>query len=412
MKRIALLAVLPVLCFCFVLSAQAQITVFYPAALFSDEPDRYGNVYSIGPMNAIQETDIAELPLDYFYEDDNLWNVWNYLGIRMLISHAPSFGEDAPELTATITSAFPARYEVILNFLENNTEPGTGPILAALGDDELQLYDDSNSVRATGGTTPQYPVFGSFAGNAWWYSVSLGEVDVDAGGVITIRIDDTPSHEFDIVATSEVANVFQGITLRILEFQGPLPEIQINPGVFEWREDLVGNRFRTWAADEAAYPSLEDWLTINSRQDGSGLWNIRERLGPYGPILESFPGSGNDAMPLRTSVIFAFGGEYEVFLNIGGTADPAGEQHNPLSFGVEGQEQIYLPHDGVFIDIPGYNNFEVSTGSITVADGEQIDFIIDDVQASDYPEVQRSVYLGIRMVLISDDTAVKNWALY
>ena len=86
--------------------------------------------------------------------------------------------------------------------------------------------------------------------------------------------------------------------------------------------DISGNQFRTGPVDTTL--GLEEWLTVNANATNDGKWNIREGLGAYGPILESFPASGEDAPELKTSVIFAKGGTYDVFLNLGatGAADP------------------------------------------------------------------------------------------
>ena len=389
------------------------ITLFFPAGDFSGTPDRFGNVYRVGPSSAILSTPIGDPALENVnIEEDGLWSIWTFIGNTMLISHAPGYFENAPELTADITIGTAGKYEVILNFIENNTTAGTGPIQAALGSAPLTYYDANNTDRATGGVGLAYPFAGTTVGSAWWYSVSLGTVDVASGGVIRVRVDDVPGDQFNVIATPETGSVFQGITLRVVEFQGALPEIQINPLSPDWTTDVGGNQYRTWPADEAAYPTQADWLRVNARADGTGTWNTRN-LGPYGPILESFPVNGNDAMALRTSVKFAHAGTFEVILNIGDTAaaDPvqnAGEP-NPLIFGYEGQElRTYVPDDGVFRGTPGYNNYEITIGTLTVTDGQQVDFIIDD--DPDFPSVYRSVYLGMKFVLQS--TGVESWKQY
>ena len=50
----------------------------------------------------------------------------------MLVSHAPSGFEDAPEPTMDIEVAICGTYEVILNFLDFSENPGNGTMQAAL----------------------------------------------------------------------------------------------------------------------------------------------------------------------------------------------------------------------------------------------------------------------------------------
>jgi len=257
--------------------------------------------------------------------------------------------------------------------------------------------------------TTYHPNDGEFKGTPGYnnYEVTIGKISVKAGEQRNFIIDDA------VDFPGAVRSVYLGMRL-VKETYAALKEFQVSPGVHEMFTDIGGNQFMTWPVDEAAYPTLDDWRTSPTRVDGSGKWNERAGLGPYGPILESFPGSGNDAMPLRTKVIFYRGGTYDVYLNIGDTA-AADYQQNinepiPLMFGFEGEQMTtYHPNDGVFMGTPGYNNYEMSIGKITVVAGEQRNFIIDD--AVDYPGVVRSVYLGMRFVL-SESTGVSDWSLY
>ncbi len=389
-------------------NASAQdITFYFSAGDFSGEPDRFGNTHKVVPEDAIDPRLFGnEELLDVYFDEDNLWLKYQEAGNVLLVSHGPGFWEDAPELTMEITLALAGKYEVIFNFLDSDEFPDTGPIQAALEDEELVLYSHSNSIEATGGTRPGYPTVGNeTSGSMFWHSVVLGEVEVDAGGVVKVRVDDTPGDDFNLPSEGYVTSTFQGVTLRVIELSGGLSEVQVSPGATEWTTDVSGNQFRTWAQDEAAYPNLEDWLTVNANSNSDSLWNIREGLGPYGPIIESFPPGGDDAPPLRTSVIFAQGGTYKVFLNIGdtGASDPVEnlESPTPLLFGFEGEElATYHANDGEFKGTPGYNDYEMSLGEITVQDGEERHFIIDD--AVEYENVQRTVYLGMRFELQAD----------
>ena len=128
-------------------------------------------------------------------------------------------------------------------------------------------------------------------------------------------------------------------------------------------------------------------------------------MGPYGPIFESFPLSGEDAPTLRTRVTFAKAGRYDVVLSLGdtGASDPAENltTQTPLMFALPGQSWVrWHANDGVFSGTPGYNNYEMAVGQVDVMQaGESMDFLIDDVQDE---TATRSVYLGMRLVYLGD----------
>jgi hypothetical protein len=235
----------------------------------------------------------------------------------------------------------------------------------------------------------------------WWQSVSLGEVEVEGGGSIKVRVDDVESD----LAETWVTTTFQGVTLRAIELGGAIAEIQVSPGAFEWVTDVSGNQYRTRPVDEAL--DEEEWLTINQNSGSDDLWNMRQGLGSYGPILESFPTSGEDAPPLQTSVIFARGGTYDVFFSLGdtGAVDPDENlrTETPLNFAFEGEEFTrWHANDGEFKGTPGYNDYEMAAGQITVGSGETRNFLIDDVQDG---TATRSVYLGMRFHLVEAGAA-------
>ena len=271
---------------------QAQnITFFFSAGDLSGNPDRFGNTHSVGPAEAIDPRPFGnEALLDVFFDEDDKWLLYQVAGNTMLVSHAPSGFEDAPELTMDIAVAIGGTYEVILNFLDSRENPGDGTLQAALGENELVEYSELNATPATGGTSPGYPQFdGTTQGTMWWQTVSLGEVEVDDGGHIRIRIDDTENGFADDWVTS----TWQGITLKVIELGGAIAEIQVSPGAFDWVTDVSGNQFRTGPVDTTL--GQEEWLTVNANATNDSKWNIREGLGAYGPVLESFPASGEDA---------------------------------------------------------------------------------------------------------------------
>ncbi len=395
-------------------TVQAQDLSFFFSAGEWGEPDRFGNTHEVFPSDSSLSLDDAIDPrpfgnedlADVFFDEDGKWLIYQVEGNVFLVSHAPGFFEDSPELTMEITPALPGRYEVILNFLDSNQNPGTGPIQAALGDGELDMFFDGDgmSVRASGGTSPGYPIIGGeTAGSMFWYTASLGEVEVEEGGTVSVRADDVPGDQFGIIADFSVTSTFQGVTLRVIELGGAISEIQVSPGAFEFTEDVSGNQFKTGPSDESL--PQEEWLTVNANQNGDNLWNIREGLGPYGPILETFPSGGDDGSLLKTSVIFAQGGTYEAFLNVGDTGAADFDENvatpNPLNFGFSPDDlTTFVPNDGEFKGTPGYNDYEISLGEISVEAGEQLDFYIDD--APEFEGVSRSVYLGMRFVLKPD----------
>jgi hypothetical protein len=401
-----------VICLCFVSSINGQgISFFFAAGDLSGDPDRFGNRHSIAPTDPgddpeepITLDDVIEpLPFgdddlfDVVVEEDNKWLIYPVFGNLMLVSNGPAGLEDSPELTMDITVAVGGKFEVILNFLDERNNPGAGPILAAVGDGELKGFSEENSEPATGGTSPGYPgIDATTQGAMWWQTTSLGEVEIVAGESLKVRVDDTTSD----FAEDFVTTTFQGVTLRAIELDGPISEIQVNPGKFDWVTDTGGNQYKTGPLD----PDLtqDDWLTVNSNSSSDGLWNIREGLGSYGPILETFPLGGDDGPTLQTSVIFSQSGIYAVFLNLGdtGAVDPDENEAapTPLNFAFEGEEFTrWHANDGVFKGTPGYNDYEMSVGQITVRAGEATNFLIDDVQDD---TATRSVYLGMRFELI------------
>jgi hypothetical protein len=378
-------------------TAAQDVTFFFSAGDFSGEPDRFGNTHLVGPADAIESIPFGDDHwLENFFDLDDKWLVYEVGGNKLLVSHAPARFENSPELSMNITMALGGKFEVILNFLDSNDFPGDGPLKAAIGDAELIEYTELNSIRATGGVAPGYPGFGNTtAGTMWWQSVSIGEVEVDSGDVITVRVDDAETEFADIWVTSS----FQGVTLRVLELGGAISEIQVSPGAIDWVTDISGNQFKTGPDDENL--TQDQWLTIGANSSSDNLWNIREGLGSYGPIIESFPLSGEDAPPLQTSVIFAQGGDYDVFFSLGdiGPVDPEEnlQAQTPVNFAIgEAELTRWFANDGEFKGSPGYNDYEMFVGKISVADGEQVNFRIDDVQDD---TAVRSVYLGMRLVL-------------
>jgi len=373
-----------------------NITFFFSAGDLGGEADRFGNTYTVGPQDAIDPRPFGNEDLqDVFFDEDDKWLIYKVEGNTMLVSHSPGGFENSPELFMDITAAIGGKYEVILNFLDSRATPGNAPIKAALGDGELVEYSELNAIPATGGTSPGYPQFdGTTQGTMWWQTVSLGEVEVEDGGVIKVRVDDSD----DVFSDEWITSTWQGVTLRVIELGGAISEIQVSPGAFDWVTDVSGNQFKTGPLDTAL--SEEEWITINANSASDNLWNIREGLGSYGPILESFPGSGEDAPTLQTSVKFASGGTYDVFFSLGdiGAVDEEENLNNPtpLNFGKEGEDLVrWHANDGEFKGTPGYNDYEMHLGQIEVSDGEQVNFLVDDVQDE---TAIRSVYLGMRFV--------------
>ena len=91
------------------------------------------------------------------------------------------------------------------------------------------------------------------------------------------------------------------------------------------------------------------------------------------------------------------------------------EEPNPVYFGIEGEDlRLLVAGYGEFLGTPGYNDYEIPTGSVTVEAGQTVGFIIDD--AADVEEIegvapQRSVYLGLRFKK-QEITGIGHWSLY
>lgn len=375
-----------------------DITFFFSAGDRSGEPDRFGNTHAVSPAAAIEPLAFGSNDLlDVEFDKDNKWLMYPVGGNVFLVSHAPTGAEDAPEITMDITLALGGKFEVILNFLDSRPAPGDAPIQAAIGDEALKTYTENNATPATGGTSPGFPVpDGSTQGVMWWQAVSLGEVEVESGGVVKVRVDDAESETIEEFVTSS----FQGITLRVLELTDAIAEIQVSPGAFDWATDAGGNQFKTGPVNQTL--TQDEWLTVNANSNSDNLWNIREGLGPYGPILETFPLSGEDAPTLQTTLIFARSGTYEVYLSLGDTGRVDPDENlaapTPLNFGFEGEELTrWHANEGEFKGTPGYNDYEMAAGEIGVRAGQPVNFIIDDVQDG---TATRSVYLGMRFVYV------------
>jgi len=333
-------------------------------------------------------------------DGNGLWNQREKLGpYGPILESFPGNNNDAMPLRTSVVFVKGGNYEVYLNigdtgqanFDENVTN--SCYLYFAPEGQELKLY---------------HPNDGEFKGTPGYnnYEIAMGEIAVQDGEQKDFLIDDT----FGVAGSTR--SVYLGMRF-VLKAEVVLTEIQISPGPHEMFTDMGGNQYYTWPVDAAAYPALADWLTLNARVDGNGKWNQRDKLGPYGPILESFPGSNNDAMPLRTTVIFARGGKYDAYLSVGDTGQANFDENVTnscfLYFAPEGQElKLYHPNDGEFKGTPGYNDYEMSLGTITVADGEQKSFIIDD--SFGVAGSTRSVYLGMRFVV--NETAVEFWSLY
>ena len=80
---------------------QAQnISFFFSAGDLSGNPNRFGNIHSVGPAEAIALRPFGnEALLDVFFDEDDKWLLYQVAGNTMLVSHAPSGFEDPPSQT-------------------------------------------------------------------------------------------------------------------------------------------------------------------------------------------------------------------------------------------------------------------------------------------------------------------------
>jgi hypothetical protein len=115
----------------------------------------------------------------------------------------------------------------------------------------------------------------------------------------------------------------------------------------------------------------------------------------------------------------------DVFFSLGDTGQVNEDENlaapTPLNFAFDGDElSRWHANDGEFKGSPGYNDYEMSVGQISVRAGQVTHFIIDDVQDE---TATRSVYLGMRFVFAgtgnpfqimafdrADDNATLTWS--
>lgn len=355
----------------------------------------------------------AEQPLLDFNTDDK-WMTYSVAGQRTLVlSNGPGSSEDAPMLTTEITLAHAGTYEVIFQFMDSEQFPDEGWIEASLNDGDFEEYGayHVDAVRATGGTSPPYPwIDHSYQGNMFWYTAVMGEVTVEGGDTITIRVDDVQ----DTSQQDYIASVFEGVTLRVLEGGPPITDIQVSTEFrYEWGEDDRGNRYQIVAADESL---TEDQVFSETRDGSDNLWELRQpNMGPYGVIYSGFNPAGTEDCPmLKTMVEVADGGTYDVYMYVGDVAEVGTddlESPQPIMAGFSSDDlTTYLQADGEFIGLYGFNVLKTYIGTVTLEDGELLEVFIDDA-----PEVEgndrRSNYGGLILEL-SDDTSVKDWSLF
>jgi hypothetical protein len=175
--------------------------------------------------------------------------------------------------------------------------------------------------------------------------MNVGQIEVSDGEQVNFLVD-------DVQDGTAIRSVYLGMRF-VKQANIAISEFNVSPGVFEATTDLFGNTIVTGPLDTETYPALEDWITINANSANDGLWNIREGLGSYGPILESFPLGGDDAPTLQTSVTFGTAGTYEVYFSLGDVGAVDEEENlntpTPLNFAFEGEEFTrWHANDGVF----------------------------------------------------------------
>lgn len=401
-------------------AAAQNLSLFFPAVRVGEHTDGFGNVYSTGPADAITEYSADNPGL---IQEDNLWFVYpgdlfNSRGFDGLVSNGPGVGEDAPELQTQIAMAHAGTYEVTFHFMDSTAAPGEAKIQAALGNGEFATYSAENATELAGGSPIIIPnEFGEpeEGDNLFFYRASLGEVTVEAGETITVRVDDTQEGQ----AAIWMVSMYQGVTLTVVE--GGPEVVTAAPRPYGEYTDSAGNVINTVAADDTLAPEAV-WTLDSANTDN--LWRLREDNGIFGAVLVSrgprAADSGNEDCPvLRTSITVQNGGTYEVYLMQGSLGTwGQDDRYCPLDAAIEGDEfTVFGRRDGNFLGKFTFNIVEQYLGSVTVADGETVNVLIDDVV--DYPAVTgenpgngdyRSVYAGLR--LQKSSTPVTNWDVY
>lgn len=396
--------------------ASAQETkLFFPSAALEKTTDKFGNTYVTGPADAV-----IQFPADFEtatelhnFDMDNKWMICPATGRDLVMSHGPGMSEDAPELTMVITVAFAGKYEVIFHFMDSYDTPNEGVIKASLNDGEAQEYSaaNPNAVKATGGTSPGYPmVDGTYTSGMYWYTAVMGTVDLQVGGTVTLKIDDVQGTS----ASEFMASVFEGVTLRVIEGGPEIPDIRASTEFrYTWGEDKNGNRYTTQAADDSL--TVDDVFTT-TRTNSDSLWELRTpNMGPYGFIYSGYGPAGTEDCPMLKVIIeIAVGGSYDVYMYLGDVAQVGTDDLTspcPIKAGFDSTNlKTYFQADGKFIGLYGFNVLQVPLGTVTVADKGVITVYIDDadqVEGSD----RRSNYGGLLLTRVIE-TSVGNWSLY
>ena len=400
-------------------SCSQNLSMFFPAVDVQESVDTFGNLYSTGPM-----AEIVEYPEDnpIAIQEDNKWfiypgDLFNSRGFDGVVSNGPGAGEDAPVIETKITMAYAGTYEVKFHFMDSTSYPGEAKIKAALGDGPFETYTSENANALAGGSAIIIPnEFGEpeEGDSLFFYDIVLGEVTVAAGETITVLVDDTQEGTAPIWMVS----MYQGLTVTAID--GGPDVITVNPIPYLEQTDKNGNIFNTVAQDDNLAPdtvfALESGTTDN-------IWRLRD-IGIFGNSLESrapraFDTGTEDCPTMLTSITVTNGGAYEVFL-MHGSLGTWGQDDRPCPIyaAIEGNELVMFGRrDGNFLGKFGYNIIESSLGTVTVADGETINIIVDDLVDivaitgenpgnGDY----RSIYSGLRLQRTT--TFVTNWDLF
>ncbi len=397
-----------------------NLSLFFPAVDIEEMTDSFGNVYSTGPNSAI-----VEYPEDnpFQIQEDDQWfiypaDLFNSRGFDGLVSNGPGAGEDAPELQTNITVAFAGTYQVKFHFMDSTATPGDAKIQAALGDGEFTTYSAENGNELAGGAAIIIPnEFGEPepGDSLFFYDAVLGEVTVEAGETITVRIDDTQEGQ----AAPWMVSMYQGLTLTILD--GGPEVVAVNPLPYEEQTDNSGNVYNVTAMDDSLAPE-NVWTTDRNNTDN--LWTLRD-IGIFGNSLTSraprTTDSGNeDCPPLRTTILVQNGGTYEVFLMHGSLGTwGQDDRFAPISAAIEGNEMVtFERRDGNFLGKFGFNIIESSLGTVTIGDQETVSVIVDDIV--DFPAIvgenpgngdYRTVYSGLRLQRITT-SSIADWNLF
>jgi hypothetical protein len=369
---------------------------------------------------------------------DNLWRMRRFGAQRSpvdgkLIANLESIGvleskigtggtEDCPTVATTVTFSQAGNYTLFLRY-------GTGrgnateryDIAYSVNGADFEVisldYDEATESDAVDGS-----VYIFLAGFEIWEK-NIGTFNVEAGGKITVTVDDIIQDG----PAGDDRSVYAGLRVTGTGLDAGAPpkvsglEIDVvnreTTGLEKNGTDGKGN---TWTTKPVGVADEETITTVDSTTDN--LWRVRRFGTSETPVnkrfltqmvdigvLESKIGTAGteDCPPVATTVTFAETGTYTVHLRYGTGRGSADERYD-IQYSRDGQNYkiILLNYDeategdaldgSTYITLAGFEIWERNIGTFTVEAGGSITIYVDDI-VQDGPGNDRSVYAGLRI---------------